>query len=320
MLTQPLVSVIIIFYNAEKYFHETIKSVLNQSWQDFELLLVDDGSSDTSTKIAQSYANQYSHKIRYLEHTNHLNLGMSITRNLGISSAQGKYIVFLDADDIWFPDTLEEQVKTIESYPEVAMVYGGVEYWFSWTGEKHHQKKDRKRYPSLPFNTVVEPPKLFSVILQKRFTPTGASIYRKKFVEEINGYENAFKDSHEDQAFFIKLSLRFETLAVHKCWLRYRQHSLSTCATYKRRGKVYQNRQTFLKWVKQYLIQEKNQNWRVWLAFYKELFKSFNLTTYELANQPTFRWRIWYLAKLTIKPFLSASIYQRFVYTVEKGR
>jgi hypothetical protein len=90
--SQPLVSAIIIFLNAEKFIREAIESVFAQTYDNWELLLVDDGSTDASTEIAHRYAEQYAGKVRYLEHEDHQNLGMSASRNLGINNAKGKYI------------------------------------------------------------------------------------------------------------------------------------------------------------------------------------------------------------------------------------
>src|SRR5688572_8206551 len=104
MDNQPLVSAIIIFLNGEKYLEEAIQSVIHQTYTNWELLLVDDGSSDKSTAIALSYANSFSNKIKYLEHEGHQNKGMSATRNLGINHSKGDYIGFLDADDVWLSD------------------------------------------------------------------------------------------------------------------------------------------------------------------------------------------------------------------------
>ncbi|MDJ0799822.1 MAG: glycosyltransferase family 2 protein, partial [Calothrix sp. MO_167.B12] len=96
------ISCIIIFFNAgEQFFIEAIESVFAQTYENWELLLVDDGSTDGSTEIALRYAQKYPEKVRYLEHKEHQNRGMSATRNLGIRHAKGEYITFLDADDVW---------------------------------------------------------------------------------------------------------------------------------------------------------------------------------------------------------------------------
>src|SRR5206468_1190432 len=97
----PRVSVITIFYNAAEFLGEAIESVLAQDYCDFELLLVDDGSTDAGSAIAQSFAKSEPGRIRYLHHSGHENRGMSASRNLGIREARGDIIGFIDADDRW---------------------------------------------------------------------------------------------------------------------------------------------------------------------------------------------------------------------------
>jgi glycosyltransferase involved in cell wall biosynthesis len=89
-VTEPRVSVIAIFFNEERFLAEAVESVLAQDFADRELLLVDDGSSDAITRIAQDYALRHPGKVRYLEHAGHANRGMSATRNLGLSQARGE--------------------------------------------------------------------------------------------------------------------------------------------------------------------------------------------------------------------------------------
>src|SRR5713226_10047705 len=99
MRNQRLVSVIMIFLDEEKFIREAIESVFPQTYDNWELLLVDDGSTAGSTDIARRYAEQHPGKVRYLDHEGHRNRGMSASRNLGIRHARGDYIAFLDADD-----------------------------------------------------------------------------------------------------------------------------------------------------------------------------------------------------------------------------
>src|SRR6266480_2117874 len=88
---QPLVSVVIIFLNEEIFLEEAIQSVFDQTYQNWELLLVDDGSGDGSTTTALNYAERWPGKVRYLDHEGHQNHGQSASRNLGVRHAQGKY-------------------------------------------------------------------------------------------------------------------------------------------------------------------------------------------------------------------------------------
>src|SRR5205085_967833 len=124
MNEQPLVSIIIPFLNAGPFIEETIESVRAQTYAEWELLLADDGSTDSSTATAKRYAEGYSNRVRYLEHAGHVNRGLSATRNLGIRHSRGHLIAFLDADDVWLPHKLERQVAILNSQPEAAMVYG----------------------------------------------------------------------------------------------------------------------------------------------------------------------------------------------------
>ena len=105
-----LVSVIIPFYNTpEQFIREAIESVFAQTFGHWELFLVDDGSTGECTEIAKNHADDYPERVTYFKHPGHQNRGASVTRNLGIEHAKGEYLAFLDADDVWFPQKLEQQ-------------------------------------------------------------------------------------------------------------------------------------------------------------------------------------------------------------------
>lgn len=166
MKGEPLVSVIIIFLNAAKFFEEAIESVFAQTDDNWELLLVDDGSTDPSTAIARLYVEREPGKIRHLEHPGHGNHGMSASRNLGIRHAQGKYVAFLDADDVWLPHKLEQQVAIMESQPTAAMIYGATQYWRSWTENPEDLQRDYTPRLGVQPSTLVEPPRLLTLYLR----------------------------------------------------------------------------------------------------------------------------------------------------------
>ncbi|WP_144427427.1 glycosyltransferase family 2 protein [Nostoc piscinale] len=169
MNKKPLVSCIVIFFNAgEKFFIEAIESVFAQTYDNWELLLVDDGSTDGSSVIALQYAEKYLEKVRYLQHEHHQNRGMSATRNLGIRNAKGEYIAFLDADDVWLPQKLEQQLAIMESNPQAKVVFGSTQFWYSWTGNPKDSKRDRIRELGIPSNGLFHPPKLLVLLLQKK--------------------------------------------------------------------------------------------------------------------------------------------------------
>lgn len=107
-MENPLVSVIIPTFNAEKYISDTIISVQNQSYQNWEMLLVDDGSTDATQTIITSFLSDKRIQFYPLQQ----NFGPAKARNVGIDKAKGKYLTFLDADDIWFADFIEKSIKT----------------------------------------------------------------------------------------------------------------------------------------------------------------------------------------------------------------
>jgi glycosyltransferase involved in cell wall biosynthesis len=119
----PLVSGICPVYNCEKFVERAIKSVVEQEYSNWELLLIDDGSADNSWGIIKEWSKS-DNRIIALHHPQHANLGVSATRNFGISRAHGEFLAFLDADDEWLPHKLERQVEVVTRHPEVGFVYG----------------------------------------------------------------------------------------------------------------------------------------------------------------------------------------------------
>ena len=121
---KPLVSIIIATYNRGKSINKAIESVLNQTYKDIEIIVIDDGSTDETPKIVSEISKTDS-RIRIV--TNKINLGLVKTLNRGISNAHGKYIARLDDDDFWCnPQKLEKQVAFLENNPDYVLVGGGV--------------------------------------------------------------------------------------------------------------------------------------------------------------------------------------------------
>jgi len=258
----PRVSIIVIFLNAERFLAEAIESVLSQTYSDWELLLVDDGSTDAGTVVARRYAEHQSGRVRYLHHEGHRNLGMSASRNLGIRSARGEYVAFLDADDVWFPNKLAEQCAILDAHPEAVMVFGDPLYWHSWTNAAADRNADQLRGIWTPANAVVRPPEMLklSYPLGKGGSPCPSDLMlRRDFVARIGGFEEEFTGSYqlfEDIAFLTKVYLHGRVVASDACWTRYRIHPESCVATVMRDGHYHQVRRFYLKWLKRYLRSE----------------------------------------------------------------
>jgi glycosyltransferase involved in cell wall biosynthesis len=271
MSSKPLVSAIIIFWNEEKFLQEALESVLAQTYDHWELLLVDDGSTDASTEITLRYAKQYPEKIRYLEHQGHQNRGMSATRNLGIRNAKGEYIAFLDADDVWLPNILEEQVAILESHPTAVMVYGALQWWYSWTGNPEDIRQDHMRALSVQPNTLVKPPTPLIQCLQGQGLKPSGYLIRRETVEDVEGFEEAFRDLNEDQVFCAKVCLKETVFVSGQCWYKYRQHPDSACAVAKKTAQFHPARLMFLNWLEGYLSKQGTRNTEVWKVLKREL-------------------------------------------------
>ncbi|MEA5580236.1 glycosyltransferase family 2 protein [Nodularia harveyana UHCC-0300] len=231
---------------------------------------LDDGSTDNSTVIALEYAQKYPKKIRYLEHENHQNLGMSASRNWGIDHAQGEYIAFLDSDDVWLSHKLERQVAILESEPEAAMVYGWVQIWYSWTGNPEDSQRDYFMELRVPPNTLIQPPKLLINILTDRDQRVGASnlMIRQEVFKKFGRFEENFREWGEDYIFFIKGSLNVSIFVSGECWVKYRKHENSTTATLENSQK-FSDFKDVLNWVEKYFMEQGMKDHEVWRTFQK---------------------------------------------------
>ncbi|MBX2993080.1 MAG: glycosyltransferase family 2 protein [Bacteroidetes bacterium] len=252
--SNPLVSVIMIFLNTGKFIEEAITSVLNQTCTDWELLLVDDGSTDESTRIARSFVDRSPDKIFYFEHQNHSNRGMSASRNLAIQNARGKYIAFLDADDVYNVKKLEEQTRVLETHPDAAFACGRTERWHSWAGNKEDRDRDTYQNFTVPFDTLLAPPVILLMWLKDEYAALTADVMvRRDIVNTVGGYEDAFRGMYEDQVFHAKLCLRYHGYISSASWYRYRQHPASMCSAVGVQGWAV-TRLQFLQWLKSYMI------------------------------------------------------------------
>ena len=121
---QPLVSIVVPVYNAARFIEETIATVQNQTYQNWELLLIDDCSTDDSVKLIKPHLTK-DKRIKLLK--NKANSGAALTRNKGIDAAKGHYLAFLDADDLWLPEKLEKQVAFMQEI-DCAFSFTGYEF------------------------------------------------------------------------------------------------------------------------------------------------------------------------------------------------
>jgi len=249
----PLVSVVLIFLDAERFLEEAVRSVRVQSLADWELILVDDGSTDGSTLIAQDLAAE-NEWIRYVDHPGHENRGMSASRNLGVTHAIAPYVAFLDADDVWTPNKLAEQVELLESMPDVALVCGALLYWYSW--DPASAEVDRAVLTGGMADRRLDPPEA-ALALYPLGRAAGAgldALVRRSTFEAVGGFEECFQGLYEDQAFLTKVFFHYPVYISSRTWLRYRQHDASCCA--RTEADYWRLRGVFLGWLQDYVCRQ----------------------------------------------------------------
>jgi glycosyltransferase involved in cell wall biosynthesis len=274
--TNPVVSVIIPFFNEERFLEEAIQSVQQQTYPHWEILLIDDGSSDNSTAIAKRYAAHYPDKIVYIEHENHSNRGLSATRNAGIAKAHGSLIALLDADDVWLPEKLQKQVRLFQQLPDIAMVCEGSLYWRSWHDDPY---PDAIKAVGVPGNVIYQPPQLLWQLypLGRGAAPCPSSLLLKTVVvRALGGFEESFTDAaqmYEDQPFLAKIYLHQPVFVSADCNNKYRQRQGSLVQHARANGKYDTVRYFFLQWLQQYINNQGLKNKAVQLALTKALLK-----------------------------------------------
>src|SRR5687768_2433038 len=286
MSHNPIVSVVIIFLNAADFLQEAVESVLSQTYEHWELLLVDDGSNDESSEMARDFSSRDPARIRCLEHAGHQNLGMSASRNLGIRNATGVYIAFLDADDYWLPDRLKTHVGILDLHPTVGMLYGTAKYWYSWTGRLEDRERDFVPELRARRDILFEPPLILRLLLDgKAEVPCTCSILvRREVVQKIGGFEESFRGMYEDQVFYAKVCLLATVMATGDCLAWYRQHPKSNLSTAISSGQTHVLHYNFLKWLENYCLERKVSDAGVWQAIRRQLW------LYAGTSQKNIRW------------------------------
>lgn len=234
---RPLITAVMIFLNGEKYIAEAIESILAQSYANWELVLVDDGSTDNASAIARDYAQRYPDRIRYTEHPGHENRGMSASRNAGVRAGTGEYVSFLDADDIWLPGRLERFVEVARQFPDAGMIYGPTLYWYSWAEERGlpppvEGQDDFAGVMELPAEQLIAPPEAlrqFLLTIGGCLPGICSLLIRRDAYEALGGFEEEFRGLYEDQVFLSKMTLAYPVVVIEEVLDHYRQHSESCC-------------------------------------------------------------------------------------------
>jgi glycosyltransferase involved in cell wall biosynthesis len=283
MGNKPLVSVIVIFLNGARFLSEAVASVFAQTYDRWELLLVDDGSIDGSTVISQRYAERHPNRVRYLSHSGHQNRGMSASRNLGLSHAKGDFIAFLDADDVWLPKKLERQVAIMHAQPKAAMIYGPSQYWYSWTSDTADLLRDHTPPLGVEPEQLITPPTLLKLSLQSMArTPCPSDfLVRREVVNDVGGFEEQFRGLFEDQVFLAKVFLKSHVFVTQECWDRYRRHPESCVSLGVRDRTKHSAGLLYFDWLEKYLLAEGVRDQELWKALRKKRFRYRHVSVYD---------------------------------------
>lgn len=205
----PKVSVIIPAYNAMNYLPETVESVLRQTFTNFEVLIIDDGSSDNIVQWASELVDT---RVKLIKQANQ---GVSAARNAGIARAQGEYVAFLDADDLWEPTKLEKQVRCLEDNPVVGLVH-------TWMILADEQGKSKGKL--IASNAEGD---VWQQLVVRNTILTSSVMVRRCCFENVGVFDCSLR-SYEDWELWIRIASRYSFTLIKEPLVLYRQHTSNT--------------------------------------------------------------------------------------------
>jgi glycosyltransferase involved in cell wall biosynthesis len=213
----PLVSVVIASYNMGKYLTHAVQSVLDQSYTNFEIIIIDDGSTDDTQVVLKPFLLDSRVKYYYQE-----NKGQTVAKNKGISESKGHYIAFLDADDIWFPDKLEKQIPCFSLSPSIGVVYTNVEFI-----DEHGANVDG--WPIKFYSGWVS-----GKLLIDNFVPFCSVVVRRECLEKVGIFDEKYRMGI-DYDLWLRMSAHYEFYYLDAVTFQYRLWSGQMSHNYKKR-------------------------------------------------------------------------------------
>lgn len=208
----PTISVVLPVHNGEKTIKDTIESVLNQSLKDLELIIIDDGSQDSTIQVVECIRDN---RIKVFSYAN---AGLAASRNRGIHHATSEYVSFIDADDLWASDKLESQIKALQDYPQAAVAY-------SWTD---YIDESGRFFRKGSYITATD--NIYARLLLINFLENGSNpLIRKEVFSEV-GYFDESLPAAEDWDMWFRLAARYEFVGVSSPQILYRISASSMSA------------------------------------------------------------------------------------------
>ena len=212
MRSRDQVSVIIPCYNQARFLGEAIDSVLAQTFRNYEIIVVDDGSTDDTRLTAESFD-----QVRYLRQ---INRGLASARNMGLETSNGNYVVFLDADDRLLPNALQDGVEALETRPDCAFAYGHVNLIAS----------DGSPLPT-PRQIPVRENHYLELLRHNYIWTTGAVLYHRKVLESVGAFSESLSGS-ADFDLNARITRVFPVCCADTAVLEYRRHNESMSRDY----------------------------------------------------------------------------------------
>ena len=244
---RPAVSVLMPMFNAARYVAEAIESVRAQTFDRWELIIVDDGSTDDSYAIGRRYAEREPDKIRLFQHPDCANHGLSRTLNYAAARAASSYVAFLDADDTWMPDRLAYDVAVLDADPAIAAVISNTLYW--WMDEDRPAWVDQFHSP---VNCVWPPRSFFSSawLRQESDIPCiTAFTARKAILRDLGGFDESYSVA-QDMKIIAEVAFRYPVFVTDACNTEYRRTRESLWSRSVMEGRDAECRRRFRKWMK----------------------------------------------------------------------
>jgi len=202
----PVISVVIAAFNSEKTIQETVESVLNQTFSDFELIVIDDGSTDSTLEVLSRI------KDPRLKVFSYPNAGVAASRNRGIARASGEYVAFLDHDDLWTADKLEAQLRALQENPQAGVAYSLV-HCIDEAGRFLHA-----------CSRITASGDVYARLLVTDFLDTVSNpLIRKEALDQVGGFEESFA-SADDWDILLRLAARYPFVCVPAVQVLYREH------------------------------------------------------------------------------------------------
>ncbi len=201
----PKVSVVIPAYNAMAYLPETVESVLKQIFTDFEVLIIDDGSLDHTVQWVSQLVDP---RVKLISQENQ---GVPAARNKGIAHAQGEYVSFLDADDLWEPTILEKQVRCLEDNPAIGLVYT----WMALI--------DQQGTPTGRVMTSNAEGEVWKQLVVQNPVPCSSVMVRRCCFETVGVFDRNLRNI-DDWDMWIRIAARYPFAVIKEPLMRYRQH------------------------------------------------------------------------------------------------